>query len=185
MEGWVPQLVVRYGMEEARGRRCVRHKRRARSSLALAPVRLSCPGIHHGTAHSRSHNLCTASYFKVRLTAGVMRKGGLQQCRRARSGRRARAMWPAERGLPAPGTGWGQWRQGARRETVQAASSARTRVKDRARPKGAQHWYAGALLTTSYTSHQRQSTSKVTSRLHWKHFIPFWWMWIHIFIIAI
>lgn len=36
------------------------------------------------------------------------------------------AIWSAERGLPAPGTGWGQWRQGARRETVQAASSART-----------------------------------------------------------
>lgn len=86
------------------------------------------PLVHACTR--REPNLTPDSYIAT-SSPGSTKKwavgcGWVRQCTRDRGWRQVGAMWSAERGLPAPGTGWGQWRQGARRETVQAASSART-----------------------------------------------------------
>ena len=79
-------------------------------------------------------------------------------------------------GRKGPASSWhGVGSVKARRKTRDRAGSQfrQDRVIDRARQEGAQHWYARALLSTDYMSYERQSTSKVASRLHWRHFMPF------------
>lgn len=78
-------------------------------------------------------------------------------------------------GRKGPASSWhGVGSVKARRKTRDRAGSQfrQDRVIDQARQEGAQHWYARALLSTDYMRYERQSSSKVTSRLHWRHFIP-------------